>query len=215
MSSRVDFGSLAKIYSTLEWLVFGRGLERARFCLLEHLRDDQDILLLGEGDGRCLAQLIKIAPTARFHVVDASPAMLARAASRLGESDRARVTFTCADASTWQLPTASFDAIVTLFFLDCFSVNEVKMLVAKIQLALRPGAHWLWADFILPPAGLARWRAQIWLRVMYLFFHLQTGLRTRTLPPSEQILRAGGWVPLAEHDFPGTFTRAALFRQPS
>jgi ubiquinone/menaquinone biosynthesis C-methylase UbiE len=214
MARRADFDSLARIYSTLEWLAFGRGLERARFCLLEHLRDCPSILLLGDGDGRCLAQLTKIAPTARLHSVDASPAMLARAKSRLNESERARVTFTCADAQTWNPPIANYDAVVTLFFLDCFSEAGVKALVDRIQPALRPGARWLWADFVLPTRGMARWRAQVWLWVMYLFFRWQTGLATRVLPPSEEILYAAGWRPLAARDFHGIFVRSLVFNQP-
>jgi len=209
-----NFDSLAKIYSTLEWLAFGGGLERARFCLLNHLRDCQDILLLGEGDGRCLARLVKIAPSAHFHYVDGSPAMLARAASRLHEQDRARVTFTCADALAWSPPPASYDAVVTLFFLDCFSENEVKTLVAKLQPALRSGSKWLWVDFILPTHGLARLRAQILLPIMYAFFRWRTGLATKILPPSEEILCSAHWQPLAVSDFQGIFVRSAVFSQP-
>ncbi len=214
MSHRANFDSLARGYSTFEWLAFGRGLERARFCLLDHLRDCRDILLLGDGDGRCLAQLAKIAPNARLHYVDASPAMLARAKSRLNEPEHARVTFTCADVFRWNPPLTSYDAIVTLFFLDCFSEADVKALVSKVQPALRPGAHWLWADFVLPARGMARWRAQAWLCVMYTFFRWQTGLTTRVLPASEKILGAANWQPLAAQEFHGIFVRSAVFSQP-
>jgi ubiquinone/menaquinone biosynthesis C-methylase UbiE len=214
MARRTNFNSLARVYSTLEWLAFGQGLERARFCLLDQLKDCRDILLLGDGDGRCLAQLVKIAPTARLHSVDASPAMLARASSRLSEMDCTRVTFTCADALAWNPPPAAYDAVVTLFFLDCFSDDEVKSLVTRIQPALRPSARWLWADFVLPACGVARWRAQIWLWVMYFFFRWQTGLATQVLPPSEKILCAAGWQPLATRDFHGVFVRSVVFNQP-
>jgi ubiquinone/menaquinone biosynthesis C-methylase UbiE len=214
MPSRANFDSLAKIYSTLEWLVFGADLERARFCLLDHLKDCRDILLLGEGDGRCLARLAKIAPEARLHYIDGSPAMLARARARLCETDLARVTFTCADALTWNPPLASYDAVVTLFFLDCFSEAEVQTLVAKIQPALRPGARWLWADFVLPPRGFARVRAQFWLWVMYQFFRWRTGLPTQQLPPAGEILHRAGWQPSAAREFQGNFVRSLVLIQP-
>lgn len=52
-SSR-SFDRLARIYRVLELAAFGRDLERARFELLPHLRGAQAILIVGEGDGRCL-----------------------------------------------------------------------------------------------------------------------------------------------------------------
>jgi ubiquinone/menaquinone biosynthesis C-methylase UbiE len=206
---------LARVYAFLEYVAFGRELERARFCFLGHLRDGRDILLIGEGDGRCLARLAEIAPTARLHCVDASPGMLNRAAARLSSSDRSRVTFTCADARTWMPTDRRYDAVVTAFFLDCLPPENVAELVARLQPALRPGALWLFADFILPESGPARWRAQLWLRIMYFFFRWQTGVAVGELPPSENILRAAGWRPRATRDFHGGFVRSVLFRQPN
>ncbi|HTB64267.1 MAG TPA: class I SAM-dependent methyltransferase [Opitutales bacterium] len=212
--AQANFDPLARVYFLLEYAAFGRELERARFCFLEKLRNCRDILLLGEGDGRCMARLAQIAPQARLHCVDASQAMLHRAAARLDAPTRSRVTFTCAEVQAWTPPVESCDAVVTLFFLDCFSPETVAALVARMQPALRPGALWLFADFILPASGFARWRAQVWLRVMYCFFRWQTGLAVKMLPPSEAILRAAGWKPQAIRDFHGVFVRSVLFSQP-
>jgi len=208
------FCRLARFYAPLEMLMFGRELERARFCFLEHLRDCRDILLLGEGDGRCLEQLIKIAPQARLHCVDSSPAMLRRAAARLPARDRGRVAFVCANVLEWNPPKQGYDAVVTLFFLDCFWQNEVRRLVERMQPALRPGARWLWADFVLPASGPARWRAQLWLRAKYGFFHWAPDLSTRALPPSGEILRAAGWRPVAAQKFHRIFVFSVLSSQP-
>jgi ubiquinone/menaquinone biosynthesis C-methylase UbiE len=209
-----SFGHLARVYALLEYLVFGRSLNYARFCFLEQLRGCRDILLIGEGDGRCVARLAALAPTARLHCVDASPGMLARAAARLNPSDHRRAIFTCADARTWPPSAGSYDAVVTLFFLDCLPPEEVHALVVRLQSALRPGALWVFADFVLPPVGFARWRAQLWLKVMYCFFRWQTGLAVHELPPSEMILHDAGWRALATRNFEGGFVRAALYHLP-
>ena len=91
-----NFDPLARLYRALEYLAFGGDLERARFCLLDHLAGRRSILILGEGDGRCLARLLPLAPEARIHCLDASPAMLARAGARIAntaaQSPRARGT---------------------------------------------------------------------------------------------------------------------------
>jgi SAM-dependent methyltransferase len=211
---RTGFCRLARVYAWLEKMMFGRRLERARFHHLHQLRECRSILLLGEGDGRCLARLVGLAPQARLHCVDSSPGMLARAAARLNAAERARVTFIHADVLAWNPPAAAYDAVVTVFFLDCLSAAEVRQLVRQLQPALRPGARWLWADFVLPKKGLARWRARLGLGLMYGFFRHSAGLAAHTLPPSEEILRAAGWQPGTRHYFSAIFAASVVFSQP-
>jgi ubiquinone/menaquinone biosynthesis C-methylase UbiE len=213
MPAAPDFDGLARIYRSLEFLAFGRDLERARFCLLERLADCREILVLGEGDGRCLERLVRAAPLARIRCVDASAGMLGRAAARLTDpAVRARVAFEQADALALELPPGRYDAVVTLFFLDCFRPEQVAALVSRVRDSLQPGALWLWADFAWPPRGWRRWQARISLRLLYLFFRWQTGLPARALPPAEEILGAAGFEREAEREFQGGFLRSALFR---
>jgi ubiquinone/menaquinone biosynthesis C-methylase UbiE len=212
-SAAPDFDGLARAYRVLEFLAFGRALERARFCLLDRLGDCREILVLGEGDGRCLARLVRAAPGARIRCVDASGAMLARASARLADpADRDRVTFEQANALMLELPAGRYDAVVTLFFLDCFLPDQVELLVTRVRAGLRPGARWLWADFAVPPGGWRRRRAEATLRLLYLFFRWQTGLPARTLPPAEAILERTGFERETEREFQGGLVRTTLFR---
>lgn len=211
-----DFDGLARWYRGLEFLAFGRDLERARFALLDRLGDCREILVLGEGDGRCVARLVRAAPAARIRCLDASAAMLARAAARLENSgERDRVALERADAFSAALPAARYDAVVTLFFLDCFPEAQVAALVGRVREALAPGALWLWADFACPPRGWRRWRARVTLRGLYLFFRWRTGLAARSLPPAEEILARAGFARAAEREFQGGFLRCALYRSPA
>jgi SAM-dependent methyltransferase len=215
---RRGFDRLAGLYRWLEWLAFGRTLERARFSFLEELRDCRSILLLGEGDGRCLARLVRIAPQAQIHCVDASGAMLARAAARLAGASRdigaagPRVTFEHGDILTTPLASNRYDGVATFFFLDCFTPSQVDAIVADVRRSLTPDARWLFADFALPAGGFARWRARVCLAGMYAFFRWQTGLAATQLPPSEDALRRHGWHPIAEHTFRGGFVRSAVYQ---
>jgi ubiquinone/menaquinone biosynthesis C-methylase UbiE len=215
MKSAANFDRLARVYRWLEYVAFGRDLERARTCYLDRLSACRSILVLGEGDGRCLAQLVRLAPEARIECIDASRAMLDRAAARLDPAARARVTFTCADAFTLSFDPHRYEAVLTLFFLDCFNDDDVALLVQRIAPALRPGGFWLFADFVEPARGFARWRARVWLAVLYAFFRWQTGLHTRVLPASEAILRRAGLVEIATRTFQDGLVRAAAFTQPS
>jgi len=208
------FDRLAGSYRALEWLAFGNDLERARFAWLPALAERNSILVLGEGDGRCLARLLALAPQARVHCVDSSPGMLARARARLSEADARRVEWECADARAVALAPGRYDAVVTLFFLDCFSAADVGRLVARVGAALQPGACWLFTDFVLPESGWRRCRARAWLGLLYGFFRWQTRLGARELPPSEAILAAAGWRPDQRRDFQAGLLRAAIFSQP-
>ena len=208
------FDRLARPYRLLEWIAFGPLLERARFQHLEQLRDCQRILLLGDGDGRVLSRLCALAPAAHIDTLDLSAGMLARAASRLTPADRTRVIFRQANALQAGYPPTAYDAVVTFFFLDCFTDSQVSALIARMQPALTADALWLFADFAEPAHGWRRLRAKIWLAVMYAFFRWQTGLSTRRLPASEALLLSAGFTMRAETSFQGGFVRSAVFAKP-
>jgi ubiquinone/menaquinone biosynthesis C-methylase UbiE len=206
-----SFDRLAAVYRLLEFASFGRDLERARFCLLDRLAGCRRILVFGEGDGRALVRLAAAAPQAHIECVDISAAMIARARARLNPSDAARVIFHHADAMAAPLPAGPFDAVTTMFFLDCFTSPQVSVLVDRIAATLAPGALWLWADFRMPERGWSRLRARLTIPLLYAFFRWQTGIPARQLPPAEESLAAAGLVPVACLDRQGGMVRTCLF----
>ena len=208
-----SFDRLVTIYRVLEYLAFGRDLERARFLNLHRLRECKTILVLGEGDGRCLRQLVQAAPHAQVDCLDLSPAMLACAARRLaGHESAGRVKFLQADLLTTNLPVAHYDAVITFFFLDCFTPPQAEAVMARIQTSLRPGALWLWADFAVPKTRFAGWRARIWLNMLYAYFRWQTNLSARELPPMESYFPSHGFEPVAACSLQWGMVRSAVWR---
>lgn len=187
-----DFDRVASTYRTLEWLAFGRDLERARVRFLPLLASCRDVLVIGDGDGRCTARLAAIAPHARVHCVDTSGAMLERLRARLPPDVRARVTLERRDVRTMAAVPDAWDAVVTMFVLDCLTTADVEHVAATLARSLRAGGRWLFADFAIPPRGWRRLRARIWVRLLYAFFHWRTGLDVSTLPASEAALREAG-----------------------
>jgi SAM-dependent methyltransferase len=213
--ARGSFDRLARGYRLLEFLAFGRDLERARFAFLERIADRRNILLLGEGDGRCAARLAALAPRAALFCVDSSPAMIARAKSRIGSDAGGRVGFACADILSFCPEPGRFDAVATLFLLDCFDAAQVSSIVSRVGPTLQPGSPWLFADFTLPEGGIARLRARVWLAVLYAFFRRETGLRISSLPPSEALLEQAGWRRVACRDSQWGLIRSAVFSRES
>lgn len=207
------YDQLARPYRLLEFLAFGRALERARFHHFQRLHDRRHILLLGDGDGRGLALACRLAPHARITSLDFSPGMLKRAARRLAPEDRARVTFVQADALTAAFPANTYDAVTTLFFLDCFSDAQVRAFIEHLRPALTPNALWLHADFTLPSRGFHLLRARVMLKLMLIFFRWQTGLTVRALLDSETLLHSADFRRIAESSWQGGFIVSSVFAQ--
>ncbi|MCR4374108.1 MAG: class I SAM-dependent methyltransferase [Acidobacteria bacterium] len=203
---------MAATYQALELCAFGGGLQRARTAFVDHLTPCRDVLTLGDGDGRFLKALLDAAPDVRVHSVDASARMLALAGGRLTAHQRARLTFDCADARHFDPGQRTYDAIVTMFFLDCFVEGDVERIVSRILPHLRPGGLWLYADFAIPPSGAARMHARVAVSALYRFFRWRADLEARTLPPSEAILQRAGLSCLDQREFRAGLIRSAVYR---
>jgi ubiquinone/menaquinone biosynthesis C-methylase UbiE len=207
----MSFDRLAKWYRFTEFLAFGGDLERTRFEYLGRLAGCREILLLGEGDGRCAERLAALLPNARITCVDSSLGMIERAARRLAGAGE-RVHFEYADIFEYK-PGKKFDAVATFFFLDCFTPEQVATIISRTSTFLRPGATWLFSDFVVPAKGFARMRARFWLKCLYTFFRWETGLPITALPPSEEILIRAGWFRTAHVDRQGGMLRSAVFQR--
>jgi ubiquinone/menaquinone biosynthesis C-methylase UbiE len=191
----VNFDRVSRIYRTLETIAFGRALQRARIRWLRELSGTTRALIVGEGDGRFVGELLKTYPHLQIDCVEASGRMIELARRRLkeGGADVAQVRFFQADIFSWS-PRQKYDLIVTHFLLDCFNEAQLEAIVTKLALAAEPDAIWLLADFRIPTTGaLATNWAKLWIRVMYLFFRITAGLQTTTLIDPSPYLCATGF----------------------
>src|SRR3954468_3037624 len=111
----MSFDVLAPHYRWMEFVSAGNQLQRCRTALLARVVSANNILILGEGNGRFLLECRRTFPNAKITVVDASAQMLARARQRLkGQGiDSDGIEFVCADALTWTPREGAFDLIVT------------------------------------------------------------------------------------------------------
>lgn len=181
---------IARWYRWMESASFGRALHRRRCHFLSGLRAEK-ILLLGDGDGRFLAALARQCPMASIDYVDVSGQMLKLASQRTPPNEYVR--FYQRDAVSDQLPSSGYDLIITHFFLDCFTPEELREVVAKISAAASTGARWIISEFHQPTGGWRRLRAVIWIRSLYAAFHVLTGLQARQLPEYASALREHGF----------------------
>lgn len=179
----MSFEKLAPHYRWLEFVLAGEKLQRCRTAFLNPELKPDNILILGEGNGRFLVECCKLFPSSKVVCVDASQTMLRLAGRRLAQNgmDRVNLELVHADALGWTPPKQSFDLLVTHFFLDCFREDQLPGLVERLAEAARPAARWLLADFQIPDRGLKRWRAKAIHQLMYTFFRITTRLPARRL----------------------------------
>jgi SAM-dependent methyltransferase len=197
MNQPPNFNRLARAYRWMEFFTFGPWLSLARRSFLGNLTHSRRALVLGDGDGRFTARLLRENSTVHVDAVDASTAMLHLLLSRAGPHAK-RVRVHVADARTWQPPAPvlgmPYDLIVTHFFLDCLTQPEVESLAKRLRNAVSPSAVWIISEFAVPPGWFGRLIARPLLASLYWSFGWLTGLTVRTLPDHPIALRAAGFI---------------------
>ena len=188
----MSFDRIAPHYRWIENCFAGRALQRCRTAFLDALEAPARVLIVGEGDGRFLAELLRRHPRAEVTCVDASAAMLQLARRRINPA--ARVEFVHADILTWTPPAAAFDGIVTHFVLDCFGPEDLAAVVGKLAATATPDARWLVSDFRVPAAGPAKWLARGVLHFLYAFFRRVASVPAGHLTPPDGFLRRTGFI---------------------
>jgi SAM-dependent methyltransferase len=188
-----DFDQLARVYRWLEYFTFGPFLWRCRNRFLAQLADCRRALILGDGDGRFTARLLREYPKIRVHAVDASPRMI-EALRQACRRDDARLTTEVADLRSWKpADSSAFDLVATHFFLDCLSTEEIAALAGRLRPAIAARALWLVSDFAVSSTLFGRIVAAPLIAALYRTFRLLTGLRQQSLPDHNSALRASGW----------------------
>jgi ubiquinone/menaquinone biosynthesis C-methylase UbiE len=186
------FDRLARVYRWMEMFTFGPWLERCRFAFLSEMAGCGRAAVLGDGDGRFTARLLGANSIVRIDAVDASREMLRELLKRAGP-DAERVHVHQSDALEWLPANAPYDLVVTHFFLDCFTEDEVRALAGKLRRALSPEALWVVSEFAIPEGAFGRWVARPVIWLLYSAFGVLTGLQVRKLPDHAAALSAVGF----------------------
>jgi ubiquinone/menaquinone biosynthesis C-methylase UbiE len=176
---------IAPHYWWIERMGMGRALERRRRWFLPDIANARRALVLGDGDGRFLRELLRHNAAVHADYVDLSNRMLGLARQKAGVE---RATYTRGDALALDFPGDTYDLIATHFFFDCFGRRELEALIARVAEAAQPHAQWIVSEFRIPTAA-----ARLLVRALYLFFRWTTGLKTRELTDHRPILQAQGF----------------------
>lgn len=199
----MSFDSLAPFYSTLETLVFGNALQRARSAFISELTGCQDVLVVGEGNGRFLAAVLAANHNVQVTCVEQSAAMIELARRRIADSPR--VHFINERLERAELPKIH-DAVVTNFFLDCFNESELSAIVQKLAANAASDARWIIAEFTAS-------RGKRLVALMYAFFRFTTRITGSCLPNYAPLLERHGFRREARRLFYGGIVCAELWKR--
>lgn len=208
-----NFDFVASAYPVLEFASFGNVLNEARDAFLRRTARAPHVLLIGEGNGRFLAKLLARKRGGSVTVIDSSPKMLRLLAKRIAGIRRyTELKLVDADFLLWSGKQASFDAIVTHFFLDLFRPQSQLRVVGKITEVAKPEALWIDVDYRVTKTKL-RHRVLDWLQ--YRFDETFSGVEAdRHYDPFDHI-RASGWFVGEERLFcSGRVSAQALMKAP-
>jgi ubiquinone/menaquinone biosynthesis C-methylase UbiE len=198
------------MYRWLEYLSFGPWLARCRSAQLAHLTGARHALILGDGDGRFLRQLLAINPGLYADVVDSSRSMLKILDRRVRRTGGEKISLHLADGLEWE-PIGHYDLIVSHFFLDCFFPDQLEQLFDRVLPHAQPGAQWVVSEFAVPRNPLTAFLARGIIASLYRVFGLLTGLQVRSMPDYANSMRRRGLALSHEHRFLAGLLRSELW----
>ncbi len=206
------FDKLARPYRWLEYLRFGPFLWRTRTAFLPEMRIARRALILGDGDGRFSAALLRTNSSVQVCAVDASSGMLQQLVGRVTrQGDGSRVQALQGDA-TQDLPQGTFDLVCTHFFLDCLTEPQCELLIRQMSAQATPECLWIVSEFAIPK-GLLRTPARLLVCALYAAFRVLTGLQVRRLPDYKSRLKEEGWQYIRHRESLGGILRAEVWQR--
>jgi ubiquinone/menaquinone biosynthesis C-methylase UbiE len=205
------FDLIASSYPLLEQTVFGSTLSQARRFFIPRIAEGNNILLIGEGNGRFLSEMVEQPSSASYTVVDSSARMLEAAARRIATVDRcSRIEWVHADILEWRSPSAYYDRVVTHFFLDLFRPSRIPRIIEKISRLAADNTLWINVDFSCENQRL---RQKLLMWAQYRFFRVFARIEASRLFDPSLFLRQAGWERLESRSLEAGWISADLLYQ--
>ncbi|MDH3626282.1 MAG: methyltransferase domain-containing protein [Acidobacteriota bacterium] len=191
-----SFDGISPIYDLLSWCYGFGAIQRSRRRLTPFVSPPGRVLVLGDGTGMALCELLQSFEPLQVVCVDASRQMLQRTEKRLSvRVPHAMSRVRLIHGGIEDVPVSdSFDLIVSHYFLDLFDPLRLNAALSRLDVIWEPGGSWWVTDFTRPTGVSVGARLQgAMLRVLYHFFRSNCGITTRTLPDIEGAFLARGY----------------------
>jgi ubiquinone/menaquinone biosynthesis C-methylase UbiE len=204
-----DYNSIAKIYDGLSRVVYQKSIVKAQVFLIQLIKDNDSILIVGGGTGWILEEIAKLQRQNLSVVyVEKSSGMIKLAQKR--NITGLKTTFIQNGIETFDA-NEKFDVIITAFLFDNFKKEKIEFVFAKLNGYLKNHGIWLYADFVNDRSNKKVWQ-QFLLKSMYTFFRITAGIETQELIDMQPYF-APGYELITEQFYYNHFIQAKAYRK--
>lgn len=206
-----NYDPIARYYDVLSRMVFFRAQLRAQTDQLEFIPAGSRILIAGGGTGWILEEIAKIHPSGlQITYVEISAKMLELSEKRDVKDNTIRYVHIAAEDFKTE---ETYDVIITAFFFDNFSAENVEIVFSDFNALLHPGGYWLFADFYDTAASSKRWQRFL-LKAMYIFFKQISNIEANVLINTEHCFDTQGYQQVRSRYYYGSFIKSIVYRKP-
>lgn len=181
-----SYDRIASYYDYLS-LVLGRAYRKSKNSFLSDFDQGDLILYVGGGTGANLVEMLRqIGDEGEVCYVEASFQMIERAKNRVPTHLQSRISF-INESDFSKIPLRTFDRVITQYFLDILSDQEILKLFQEISFRTDKNSQWIFVDFF-------EVKGRRWLvKSMILFFRAITHNPRKELPEYRKYFDRFGW----------------------
>lgn len=192
-----DYGAVAAVYPLLTWLLTGGGALRTQRRLLRHVCAGDRVLHAGCGPGPFNADLARTGAVVTY--VDIAPEMVARARAQVQAVGGPQLPHRFIAGDVTCLPDgplperALYDVVIAAFFLNTFSWQDSRRVLAGLCDLVAPGGTLCIADECRSDSPLLARMLDLGRSPTLWMYRLFTGQPVHELYDYDPELEALGW----------------------
>ena len=178
------FNKIAPFYDAASTICSLNRIHQSQMWLLSKKMKFSKALIIGGGDGKFLLEAMKQGLSEQYCYIDLSDAMNKLARNKIEKQlplSLNSVVFIC--GSYQDIPEhQKFDLVITPYFLDCFSEDELSLVMAKLYAQLTMAGTWFFTDFNIPKDMTRSFIFKNIVRLLYRILNLFCDLGVNSLP---------------------------------
>jgi ubiquinone/menaquinone biosynthesis C-methylase UbiE len=199
-----SYDVIASFYDNLSTLVFGNAVKRSQRFLINFIKEESNVLIIGGGTGWIIEELSTI-NSLKITYIDSSERMISRAKER--NTGNNNVEFINKSIFDFELVT-KYDVVITPFLFDNFSGESIEIIIDKINKNLQQNALWLHVDFSTNNKSI--WQ-NILVKLMYIFFRTVCNIEATKLEETESKFKRRGFKIIASKFFYSNFICSVVY----
>ncbi len=208
------FNKIAPFYHVVSMIFSLNRIRKSQMWLLSQNMKFSKALIVGGGDGEFLLEAMKKGLSEQYYYIDISDAMIKLAQRKIEKRlplSLKSVIFIC--GSYQDIPyNQKFDLIITPYFLDCFSNDELSLVIAKLYAHLTNEGTWFFTDFNIPENKTRSYIFKNIIQLLYRIINVFCDLGVNRLPDFKKEFHKYKFTLLQEQYFLGGLLVSRIYK---